>query len=334
MLRGLRTIAGGAALCCLALPAPEATAQCGGYAQSATTASGDTGCSFFNPSDAPVLSWSFNLLCFDDCGQRWTQYPAERDSATGACASLPPTTCVPFFDQRDHNSGLYAVTSARDQYIFGGCQMGEASFTDGSCPCAPSCGEDEQTPSQVFVQPLYGSPVLLSLGDGRYELTSAEDGVLFDIDGDGHVERVAWTRAGGPELFLALDRDDNGTIDSGRELFGDGSPQVPSAEPNGFRALALFDEPHNGGDGNGWIGPEDAVFERLLLWRDANHDGISQADELIPAHESGIEGIDLAYRAAARQDEHGNQFRYAAATRWRSGAQRPAWDVFFTVLPP
>jgi hypothetical protein len=334
MLRGTRTIAAGAALCCLALLAPQAPAQCGGYAQSTTTASGSSDCDVVFGDDDPYLRWSFYLLCFDDCGQLWDKYPAQQEQATGACTMIPYTLCVPFFDQRDYSNGLYAVTTSRDQYVAMGCRFGETRFTDGSCPCAPSCAEDDETPSQVFIQPLYGSPVLLSLGDGRYELTSAEDGVLFDIDGDGHLERVAWTRPGGPELFLALDRDGNGTIDSGRELFGDGSPQVPSAEPNGFRALALFDEPHNGGDGNGWIGPEDAIFERLLLWRDANHDGISQADELIPAHESGIEGIDLAYRSAARQDEHGNQFRYAAATRWRSGAQRPAWDVFFTVLPP
>jgi hypothetical protein len=322
-------------LACLGLlPAAKAPAQCAGSAQSATTAAGNSDCDIIFGDDVPYLKWSFQLLCFDGCGQLWYRAPIKDEQATGACAAVPQTLCVPFFDQRDYSNGMYAVTTSRDQYVAMGCRFGETRYTDGSCPCAPSCDEDEETPMQYYQQPGYGSPVLLSFGDGRHELTSAAEGVLFDIDGDGRVERVAWTRAEADEAFLALDRDGSGTIDSGRELFGDASPQLPSAEANGFRALALFDEPHNGGDGDGWIGPEDAIFARLLLWRDADHDGVSQPDELVPADGSGLEGIDLAYRPAARQDEHGNQFRYAAATRWQSGAERPAWDVFFTVLPP
>ncbi|HEX6202305.1 MAG TPA: hypothetical protein VF100_04815, partial [Thermoanaerobaculia bacterium] len=161
------------------LPAAQAPAQCGGYAQSTTTASGSSDCDIIFGSDVPYLKWSFYLLCFDDCGQLWNQYPAQQDQATGACAAIPQTLCVPFFDQRDYNNGLYAVTTSRDQYVAMGCRFGETRYTDGSCPCAPSCAGDEETPMQFYQEPGYGSPVLLSLGDGRHELTSAAEGVLF-----------------------------------------------------------------------------------------------------------------------------------------------------------
>lgn len=181
--------------------------------------------------------------------------------------------------------------------------------------------------------PMQRGAVLLALGDGRPELTSAEEGVLFDLDGGGDAERIAWPRGGAEAAFLALDRDQSGGIESGLELFGDASPQVPSAERSGFRALAPFDEPHNGGDGDGWIGPGDEVFAWLLLWRDANHDGVSQPDELTPAGEEGLEGIDLADRPSTRRAEYGDRVRQTTTTRWRDGAARPAWHVVLAVPP-
>jgi hypothetical protein len=72
----------------------------------------------------------------------------------------------------------------------------------------PPCDEDCQ------------SPIVMSFGGG-YDLTSAADGVRFDIDADGTKERIAWTRQGTNVAFLAVDRDGNGVIDSGAELFGD-----------------------------------------------------------------------------------------------------------------
>lgn len=176
------------------------------------------------------------------------------------------------------------------------------------------------------------SAVLLTMEDGRPELTSTEDGVRFDLDGGGEAERIAWPAAGTGTVFLALDRDRSGGVETGLELFGDASPQVPSGEANGFRALALFDEPHNGGDGDGRIGPGDEVFPWLLLWRDANHDAVSQPDELTSAHEAGLEGIDLAYRSASRAGA-GGRLRYTTATRWRDGDERPAWHAVLAAPP-
>ncbi len=167
-------------------------------------------------------------------------------------------------------------------------------------------------------------------------MTRSQNGVRFDMKGTGIKSVVAWTQPGdGAQGFLALDRNGNGVIDDGTELFGNFSPQPDSPAPNGFAALAEFDKPENGGNGNGMIDPGDAVFSKLLIWVDYNHDGISQPAELTHLSDHGILGIDLHYREAKRTDEYGNQFRYRAQilsdNSGKGSLGRWAWDVFLTV---
>lgn len=88
---------------------------------------------------------------------------------------------------------------------------------------------------------LNGSGV--SLGSKTYE---------FDLDADGKMDRIAFTNAGSG--FLALDKNKNGVVDNGTELFG---PTMG----NGFAELALYDD-----DQNGWIDENDAIYEDLAIW--------------------------------------------------------------------
>jgi hypothetical protein len=165
-------------------------------------------------------------------------------------------------------------------------------------------------------------------------LTSASDGVDFDINGDGIKERLAWTTADSDDAWLVLDHSNNGTIDNGRELFGNYTPQTkpPSGIPaNGFLALAEYDKPINGGNGDGVITRRDAVFLRLRLWQNTNHNGIAEQSELHNLTAFRVTTLELSYKESKQTDEYGNHFRYRAKVKSdESQTGRWAWDVFLT----
>ena len=185
------------------------------------------------------------------------------------------------------------------------------------------------------------TPIIIDTEGEGFHLTSAENGVTFDIRGDGQPMRISWTAPGYHNAFLALDRDGNGAITSGKELFGNITAQPQSATPNGFLALAEFDKPENGGNGDGVIDEQDAVFSKLVLWIDDDHNGISQPGELHGLSEFGIHSLSISYFESRKTDEFGNQFRYKARVNPRKEDRdsrdetvagevgRWAYDVFF-----
>ena len=178
------------------------------------------------------------------------------------------------------------------------------------------------------------SPIILDISGKGFYLTSASDGVTFDISGTGKPIQMGWTAPGADNAFLALPGAD-GLVHGGKQLFGNYTPQPASATPNGFAALAVYDDPKNGGNGDGVIDSKDAIFSSLRLWIDANHDGIAQLNEMHTLPELGVDSISLDYYEDKRQDEYGNLFRYRAKVNPDdtdiSHVGKVAYDVFFVI---
>jgi len=148
--------------------------------------------------------------------------------------------------------------------------------------------------------------------------------------------QIAWIAPGSDNAFLALPQID-GFVHSGRELFGDFTPQPPSSQPNGFAALAIYDDPNNGGNGDGIIDARDAIFPSLRLWIDANHDGISQLKELHSLPSLNVNSIGLDYKQSNKTDQYGNLFRFRAKINSDdpdATVSRKAYDVFFVTFSP
>ena len=184
------------------------------------------------------------------------------------------------------------------------------------------------------------SPLVIDLeGDGLQASHILAHSVQFDIDGDGHVDRTAWTSGG--DGFLAVDRDGDGAISSVHELFGG------LGRGDAFARLAEFDS-----DGDGALTAADADFARLLVWRDADADAVSDAGELVALADAGVSRIELGYRTVDEQ-LNGNlvgevssavvdgsarlladvYFRYVPGTADGTDAQPPAGDVASAVAP-
>ena len=183
------------------------------------------------------------------------------------------------------------------------------------------------------------SPLVLDLMANGLNFTSLEDGVEFDLNGDGTTEHISWTaeQTEFDNAFLVYDQNGNGQVDSGKELFGD-----QNGEENGFKELAKYDS-----NGDGVITPVDDMFDELLLWVDFNKNAqVDYTDcsvdfenivcqiaytqgyckdennctlELQPLNQVGVSSISTEYvterddAGQVKKDEHGNIVGYVGS---------------------
>ena len=172
------------------------------------------------------------------------------------------------------------------------------------------------------------SPLILDLdGDGIETLAEAEAGIHFDHDANGYAERTGWVAP--DDGLLVIDLDGNGTIDSGRELFGT-ETLLPngSKAANGFEALKVLDL-----NRDGRLDAVDPAWQDLRLWRDLDSNGLVDSDELQPLEQSAVQELQLAYSVSQHIDEQGNHHRQLGHYQLSDGTQRDLVDVWFAFDP-
>jgi hypothetical protein len=201
---------------------------------------------------------------------------------------------------------------------------GTEDACEGGCDpgYTPSC-QGDQTPDECGCCVDY-TPILIDLtGEGVF-LSGSKNGVAFQINDTGSKVRVAWPSSPNT-AWLVLDRNNDGLINDGSELFGNTTRLFEGdIARNGYEALAEFDQ-----NGDGVIDHDDSVFRDLRLWVDLNRDGISQPEELIKLRTAGVVSMSLDAKESRRTDQFGNRFRYRAKVQFVDAPhQRFSFDVY------
>ncbi len=124
------------------------------------------------------------------------------------------------------------------------------------------------------------SPIIIDAYGEGFHLTDVAHGVLFHESLKLPAVHLSWTDPKYRNGWLALPHD--GSVRALSDLFGDFTAQPPSNDPNGFRALGVYDDNHDD-----VIDAQDAIYEQLRIWIDDNHDGVSQPGELHTLAELG-----------------------------------------------
>ena len=169
------------------------------------------------------------------------------------------------------------------------------------------------------------SPIVLDLNGDGISTTGVTYGTRFDHDANGFAEATGWVNA--QDGILVLDRSGNGSIDSGRELFGSETLLANGQKAaNGYEALKELDS-----NLDGQISSQDAAYTTLKMWKDANADGYSSADELITLAEAGVQSIATGYAAVNQLDANGNITKQTGTYTKTDGSTGNSADIWFNV---
>ena len=145
-------------------------------------------------------------------------------------------------------------------------------------------------------------PLALDLNGNGIETLAANghDGAMFDHERNGIRTATGWVHSN--DGLLVHDRDGDGKITDGSEIFGDNTPlKNGTTAAHGFAALAELDD-----NGDGKVDAADKTFSKLGVWRDLNHNGISEAGEIFALKDLRIQSLNLGYTQADKDLGDGN----------------------------
>jgi trimeric autotransporter adhesin len=167
-----------------------------------------------------------------------------------------------------------------------------------------------------------GTPIILDLNGDGVSTLSVGAGVKFDLFADGNAVNTGWVSS--TDGLLVLDRNHDGVINNGAELFGSSTQMADgSAASNGYVALRELDTNHDG-----VISAGDAAFADLQVWVDANSNGVSDSGETQSLTALGITSVSLAVNEDLSKD-NGNLIGLTSTYQTSDGQTHAAADVWF-----
>jgi len=159
-------------------------------------------------------------------------------------------------------------------------------------------------------------PLVLDLNGDGLDLGKAGEAAVFDVNGDGSLDKTGWVR--GDDALLVYDRNGNDRLDDGRELFGD-----QNGATNGYAELAKYDA-----NRDNRIDSKDSIFKALKLYRDLNGNGRVDAGEMSKLGQSGIASLDLKFLRESAQ-LNGNSLLLKGSFQRTDGTTGRMDDVLF-----
>jgi hypothetical protein len=274
------------------------------------------------------------------------------DSDEGAPTCMPPgaTSCPPeaktaFCDAVNAGLAQYALPLHYDcahldeNLTFMPVLSGEVhckrSITDPAARVTvnayPGCSADAREWDNKAVAEIResgmcgGSPLVLDLDGDGVQLSTLADGAQFDLFSTGHPQRSAWLSGG--DGLLVMDRNHNGLIDDGSELFGEAS--FNQSWSDGFAALAQLDS-----NGDGKVDADDPAFGELHVWIDRDHDGRGTSDEWLSLRQAGVQALSTGYsRVLSRNagDGRGNWIPLRSYYVRADGSRGQLVDAYFAL---
>ena len=221
----------------------------------------------------------------------------------------------------------YSLTGSSLTVISGSSQITIASFRNGN---AGIVLRDEEP--DVDNAERRRDPLIIDLnGDGLVATSLNSSSTYFDLNSDGFAERVAWARS--TDALLALDKNGDGVVNDGGELFGSGYVEAQGGIPvrhgsEGFADLRQYDL-----NNDSLIDGGDAVFSSLRLWVDADSDGQSSVSELKTLGELGIASISLKFGKGPSRDvfDDGSYIGTSAVVKRTDGTSTQVYDAYLAV---
>ncbi|MCP1602208.1 calcium-binding protein [Pseudomonas citronellolis] len=198
----------------------------------------------------------------------------------------------------------------------------QQGYIDGGQSCLPLLIPELQKDFKDSEQ--NASPLILDLDGDGVETLGKDAGIHFDHDGNGFAELSGWV--GKDDGLLVLDRNGNGEIDDGSELFGNNTDLADGGKAtNGFLALADLDS-----NGDGWIDAGDEAFSQLRVWKDSNSNGKVDEGELLTLEDAGVGKLSTGFSSQNKVDEHGNKILQQGGYVDLNGDTQAMDDVWFT----